>query len=63
VLSIGAGTLTLKKAGKAKFYVRFNKKYAAKVKKTKALTVMLRGLVTSADGEKVAVSRKVTIVK
>lgn len=63
VLSIGAGTLELKKGGTGKFYVRFNKKYAAKVKKAKALTVMLRGLVTSADGTKLALSRKVTIVK
>jgi subtilisin-like proprotein convertase family protein len=63
VLSIGAGTLVMKKGGTSKFYVRFNKKYAAKVKKQKALTVMLRGLVTSAEGTKLAVSRKVTIVK
>ncbi len=62
-LSIGAGTLVLKKGGTGKFFVRFNKKYAAKVKKQKALTVMLRGLVTSTDGERLAVSRKVTIVK
>lgn len=63
VLSIGAGTLVLKKSGTSKFFVRFNKKYAAQVKRQKSVTVVLRGLVTSSDGERLAVSRKVTIVK
>ncbi len=63
VLSSRAGTLVLKKSGTSKFFVRFNKKYAAQVKRQKSVTVVLRGLVTSSDGERLAVSRKVTIVK
>ncbi len=44
LLSVGSGTLTLAKGGSGKFYVRFNKKYAAKLKRIPKLAVSLRGI-------------------
>ncbi|MEH3053901.1 MAG: PKD domain-containing protein [Patulibacter minatonensis] len=63
VVSVGSGKLAMTKAGTSKFTVKFNKKYASKLKKQKALVVTLSGLATSSDGTKLAPSKKITIVK